>query len=84
MFLYVIERLTLQGINCVFHYVPLHSSPAGKTYGRAFGDASVTDSVADRLVSLPVWIGLEPQQHRVIEAVVTAFGEGVSYAAVTH
>ncbi len=69
-----IERLALQGINCVFHYVPLHSSPAGKRYGRAVGNMSVTDSVADRLVRLPMWIRLVPQQHRVIEAVVAALG----------
>ena len=69
-----IERLALQGINCVFHYVPLHSSPAGKTYGRAVGNMSVTDSVADRLVRLPMWVELEPQQHKVIEAVVAALG----------
>jgi len=69
-----IERLALQGINCVFHYVPLHSSPAGKKYGRAVGNMSVTDSVADRLVRLPMWIELESQQHKVIEAVVAALG----------
>lgn len=38
---------------------------------------SVTDSVADRLVRLPMWIRLEQQQHRVIEAVVAALGWGI-------
>ena len=53
-----IETLKDQGINCVFHYVPLHSSPAGKKYGRVSGYLSVTDIVSERLVRLPMWVGL--------------------------
>jgi len=53
-----IETLKDQGINCVFHYVPLHSSPAGKKYGRVSGCLSVTDIVSERLVRLPMWVGL--------------------------
>ena len=56
-----IDMMRRQGINCVFHYVPLHSSPAGKKYGRAVGDMAVTDDLADRLVRLPMWVGLEPK-----------------------
>ena len=63
-----IERMRQRGINCVFHYVPLHSSPAGRRYGRAVGDMAITNSVADRLVRLPMWMGLESRQHEVIEA----------------
>ena len=62
-----IEKLRTDGVNAVFHYVPLHSSPAGRKFGRASGSMQVTDSVADRLVRLPLWIGLEPQQDYVIE-----------------
>jgi dTDP-4-amino-4,6-dideoxygalactose transaminase len=54
-----IASMKQQGTNCVFHYVPLHSSPAGKKYGRAVGDMAVTNNLADRLVRLPVWVGLE-------------------------
>ena len=57
-----IETLKDQGINCVFHYVPLHSSPAGKKYGRVSGCLSVTDIVSERLVRLPMWVGLEQEQ----------------------
>ena len=53
-----IETLKDQGINCVFHYVPLHSSPAGKKYGRVSGCLSVTESISERLVRLPMWVGL--------------------------
>ena len=66
----LIERMRQRGINCVFHYVPLHSSPAGRRYGRAVGDMAITNSVADRLVRLPMWMGLEPRQHEVIEAAI--------------
>ena len=57
-----IETLKDQGINCVFHYVPLHSSPAGKKYGRVSGNLSITESISERLVRLPMWVGLEQEQ----------------------
>jgi len=62
-----IDTLRPQGVHAVFHYVPLHSAPAGRKFGRVSGSMQVTDSVADRLVRLPLWIGLEPQQDYVIE-----------------
>jgi dTDP-4-amino-4,6-dideoxygalactose transaminase len=63
-----IETMKQLGINCVFHYVPLHSAPQGLAAGRAIGDLEVTNDLADRLVRLPLWLGLEQQQERVIEA----------------
>ena len=57
------------GIGAVFHYVPLHSSPAGRRYGRVHGEMIVTDIQSARLVRLPLWVGLtSEQQHRVVEA----------------
>lgn len=51
----------------VFHYVPLHSSPAGHRYGRVAGSMQVTDSQSERLLRLPLWLGLETdQQDRVL------------------
>jgi dTDP-4-amino-4,6-dideoxygalactose transaminase len=56
----------------VFHYVPLHSSPAGRRFGRAHGDLSLTTSLSQRLVRLPMWLGLnEVQQQRVCDALTT-------------
>ncbi|HYN54073.1 MAG TPA: dTDP-4-amino-4,6-dideoxygalactose transaminase [Methylotenera sp.] len=55
---HVIERLKKKNINAVFHYVPLHSSPAGLKFGRAHGTLSVTEDLAERLLRLPLWIGL--------------------------
>ena len=57
-----IERMKSQGINCVFHYVPLHSSPMGTKYGRASGNLPVTTNLADRLVRLPLWIDLSKEE----------------------
>jgi len=46
------------GIDAPFHYVPLHSSIAGRKYGRVSGSLAVTDDVSSRLLRLPLWIGL--------------------------
>src|SRR6266849_264102 len=62
-----IERLRRDDIYAVFHYVPLHSSPAGLKYGRAGGSMAVTEAMSERLVRLPLWIGLESQQDYVID-----------------
>jgi dTDP-4-amino-4,6-dideoxygalactose transaminase len=55
-------------IQCVFHYVPLHSAPFGRGAGRASGSMQVTEDIADRLVRLPLWVGLDNQIDRVIDA----------------
>ena len=68
----MLDSLKARGIGAVFHYVPLHSSPAGMRYGRAVGDLTVTTSVAQRLLRLPLWVGLEALQGEVIAAVLDA------------
>ena len=50
--------LKKRGIHTVFHYVPLHSSPAGKKYSRVSGSLDVTDSVSENLLRLPLWVGM--------------------------
>ena len=67
-----IERLASREIRPVFHYVPLHSSPFGRSVGRVAGQTTHTDELSDRLVRLPLWLGLEPELDRVIEEVVSA------------
>lgn len=69
-----ITAMSAAGIRTVFHYVPLHSSPAGSRFGRTGSQMGVTDDVADRLVRLPLWVGLEPDQDRVIETAVRLLG----------
>jgi dTDP-4-amino-4,6-dideoxygalactose transaminase len=68
-----IRQLAERSVNAVFHYVPLHSSPAGLRFGRAHGSLTVTDDVSDRLVRLPLWIGMTSDQvARVVDAVAHA------------
>lgn len=62
------------GICCVFHYVPLHSSPAGKKFGRFSGKDEFTTKESDRLVRLPLYYGLSAKdQHKVITKVFEFF-----------
>ena len=61
-----IRYMKEQGITCVFHYIPLHSSPAGKKYGRFIDDMRVTNSVSDTLVRLPLFYSLSEQQQDII------------------
>jgi len=65
----VLGELRLQNIEAVFHYNPLHSSPAGRRYGRVHEKLGVTNMQAERLIRLPLWLGIsEQQQDRVVEA----------------
>ena len=68
-----IEGMKQQGIGAVFHYVPLHSAPAGLRFGRTHGDLAVTQELADRLVRLPLWVGLDEYIDELIGAVSSGF-----------
>lgn len=68
----VIGKLKSKGIHTVFHYIPLHSSPFGKTKGRANGEMINTNNTGDRLLRLPLWLGLEDQLAEVIAEVIVA------------
>ena len=61
-----IAMLRRKNIQAVFHYVPLDSSPMGRKFGRSCGGLSITHDVSDRLVRLPLWIGLDEYQSEVI------------------
>ncbi|MGQ9746099.1 MAG: dTDP-4-amino-4,6-dideoxygalactose transaminase [Dissulfurimicrobium sp.] len=64
-----IARLKEKGIHAVFHYVPLDSAPAGRRFGRKGGDLQVTHSVSERLVRLPLWLGIEAHLDYVIRQI---------------
>lgn len=65
-----IAAMSSQQINCVFHYVPLHSSPAGMIYSKSHGSLITTKQQSEKLVRLPLFFDLsEVQQERVIVAV---------------
>lgn len=67
---HLIQALKAENINAVTHYEPLHLSPAGMKYARAHGDLRHTETLAARLLRLPMWIGLsKEQQERVAETI---------------
>jgi len=68
-----ISYCKLKEILTVFHYVPLHSSPAGKKFGKTLFDMSVTDSVSDRLVRMPMYYGLSDNDLSYIKDVVSSY-----------
>lgn len=64
----VINELKKLGINTVFHYVPLHSSPGGQKFARTSGLMKNTEALSDRLLRLPLWLGVEDK----IEQITTS------------
>lgn len=69
-----IEALKKDGVNCVFHYIPLHSAPAGHKFGRFDGEDEYTTKESERLVRLPLYysLTLEDREH-VIDSVKKYF-----------
>lgn len=69
----VLDALFQDGIQATFHYVPLHSSPGGKRYGRPHGDLPVTERAWQQLIRLPLSSSLsDSDQERVIAAMKSA------------
>jgi dTDP-4-amino-4,6-dideoxygalactose transaminase len=68
-----LEFLKVAGIGAVFHYIPLHSSPAGRKYGRVHGHLGITDNLSERLARLPLWIGLGDQELDFICSSIASF-----------
>jgi dTDP-4-amino-4,6-dideoxygalactose transaminase len=73
-----IEFLKEKKISSVFHYVPLHSAPAGLQFGKFNEALPVTDATSEKLVRLPLWIGLEEYQDEVINLIHTFFKDAKS------
>ena len=67
----VLDEFKCNEIGAVFHYVPLHSSPAGLRYGRTHGNLDVTISQSERLIRLPLWVGItKQQQDRIVDVLI--------------
>lgn len=59
-----------KGVGCVFHYIPLHSAPAGLKYGRFNGEDKYTTKESERLARLPLYYNLtEEDQEKVIDTI---------------
>ena len=65
--------LRKRDIQSVFHYVPLHSSPAGLRFGRFSGEDVYTTAESDRLLRLPMYYGLKPEEAKLAADTVKAF-----------
>jgi len=71
----LLQRFRSSGIGAIFHYIPLHDSPAGLRYGRSCGPLVQTTQFANRLIRLPLWIGLsESEQSEVVGVVADYLG----------
>lgn len=65
-----LAKLKARGIQCSFHYVPLHSSPAGQRFGKAPDGCRVTEDAAARLVRLPLYYGMGEATVAIVAAAV--------------
>lgn len=68
----LIEHLKARNIQAPFHYVPLHTSPGGRRYGRPHGHLPITESISDRIVRLPLYAEMN-EAGRVVEAIEDFF-----------
>ncbi len=62
-----------RGIGTAFHYVPLHSAPAGRRFGRFAGEDEFTTRESDRLVRLPMYYGLTAEERGTVIAAAREF-----------
>ena len=69
----LIDYLKQNGIWAVFHYVPLHSSPAGRKYGRAVGDLPNTIDLSERVLRLPLYHEMTEEQVYTVAAEIKNF-----------
>jgi dTDP-4-amino-4,6-dideoxygalactose transaminase len=71
----LLAELADSNVHAVFHYVPLHSAPAGRRYGRTGSELTVTDSISERLVRLPIYLRMTADEiDRVVAAIGRFFG----------
>lgn len=69
----VLAVLKRNGVGAIFHYIPLHSSPAGLRYTRTHGSLANTDDLSGKIVRLPLWLGMSDQDiEYVVSTVKTA------------
>jgi dTDP-4-amino-4,6-dideoxygalactose transaminase len=68
-----ISHLKAHGVGAVFHYIPLHSAPAGLKFGRFEGEDVYTTAESDRLVRLPMYYGLTQEERQTVVDVTKSF-----------
>lgn len=75
----LINFLKENGISSVFHYVPLHNSPAGLRYGKTLTKLTITEDLADRLLRLPLYFDLKNEEVSLIIEKINLFFEKKLY-----
>jgi dTDP-4-amino-4,6-dideoxygalactose transaminase len=71
-----IQHMKDHGIMTPFHYIPLHNSPMGESFGGKTGDCPVTEEISDRLVRLPFFVDLNEEQLAYIVSCIQKFRPG--------
>lgn len=69
----LLAHMKANKILAVFHYIPLHSSPAGRKFGRFFGEDKYTTKESERLIRLPMYYGLGNNVEFIVERVTEFF-----------
>jgi dTDP-4-amino-4,6-dideoxygalactose transaminase len=68
----VTQLLKEQGIYAMFHYIPLHSSPAGLKFSRTASSMAVTDQISQTLLRMPLWVGITPEQQQEVVSIIAS------------
>ena len=69
----LLAHLSEAGVHSVFHYVPLHSAPAGKKFSRFHGEDRFTTLESERLIRLPIWYGMKPDDCELVISAVKKY-----------
>ncbi len=72
----LLSYLKARGVLAVFHYIPLHSAPAGQKYGRFHGEDRYTTKESERLIRLPMYYGLKETDREYVVTVLHQFFHG--------
>jgi len=77
----LIQHLRQNGIQALFHYVPLHLSPMGRGFGFRSGDCPVSEDISSRLIRLPFYYGLSYSDQETIVSTIKTFERSLRKAA---
>ena len=71
----LIEHLASHGVQTVFHYIPLHSAPAGIKFGAFFGEDKYTTVESERLIRLPLYYGIKQEEIKSVIDIIVEYYE---------
>lgn len=66
----MLDQLHRWGVGASFHYVPLHSSPAGRKYGRVSGSMNWTNQLSQQIIRLPLYVGNQGMYHTLVHDII--------------